>query len=241
MLRRWFKRSPEPEAKFDPICPEKPFVAFGDVHGRFDILQRFPENDLGAQIIFLGDLIDRGEQSADVLNVLFSVPEIICLMGNHEKMMLDFVDQPLSHGGRWLRYGGLQTLASFGVAGVSETSTGADLERARDGLVDAMGPDLLDWVRNLPKSWVSGNVAFVHAGADPALAIDAQSSKTLLWGHNDFGRVPRTDGMWIVHGHTITDKPELKPGIVSIDTGAYATGNLTAATIVDGDVKFDYV
>jgi serine/threonine protein phosphatase 1 len=241
MLGKWFKRAEEPPAHFDPVCPDEPFIAIGDVHGRFDILQRFPENNVGGQIIFLGDMIDRGEQSADVLNVLFAVPGIICLMGNHEEMMLDFIAQPQAQGGRWLRYGGLQTLASFGVWGISETSTGGELERARDALVEAMGQDLIDWISGLPKCWTSGNVAFVHAGADPTVPIDAQKNRALLWGHNDFGKVPRKDGMWIVHGHTITEQPMMKPGIISIDTGAYATDNLTAATIMDGGVEFEYV
>jgi serine/threonine protein phosphatase 1 len=241
MLGKWFKRSEEPPAHFDPVCPDESFIAFGDVHGRFDLLQRFPENKLGAQLIFLGDMIDRGDQSADVLRVLFAIPDLICLMGNHEEMMLDFIAQPQSHGGRWLRYGGLQTLDSFGVSGVAETSSGGELEYARDALVDAMGRNLLDWVSNLPKCWTSGNVAFVHAGANPTVPIDAQSNRTLLWGHKDFGKIARKDEMWIVHGHTITDKPEIKPGIISIDTGAYATGNLTAATIAPGDVSFEYV
>jgi serine/threonine protein phosphatase 1 len=241
MFGKWFKQAEEPPAHFDAVSPDESFIAFGDIHGRFDLLQRFPENKVGGRIIFLGDMIDRGDESADVLNVLFTVPGIICLMGNHEEMMLDFIAQPQSEGGRWLRYGGLQTLASFGVTGVSETSTGGELERARDALVDAMGNDLIDWVSSLPKCWTSGNVAFVHAGADPALPIDAQTNRTLLWGHNDFGKIPRKDGMWVVHGHTITEKPEMKPGIISIDTGAYATGNLTAATILKGSVEFEYV
>lgn len=241
MLGKWFKRSKKTPAHFDPICPDEPIIAIGDIHGRFDILERFPMKNPDAQLIFLGDMIDRGEQSAEVLNTLFKASDAICLMGNHERMMLDFIDEPEARGGRWLRFGGLQTLGSFGVSGVSETSSGDELERARDALVDAMGQDLLDWVTNLPKCWTSGNVALVHAGADPEVPIDAQSNNTLLWGHGDFGHVDRTDGVWIVHGHTIIDAPEMKPGIVSIDTGAYATGNLTAATIVPGDVSFRYI
>lgn len=241
MLGKWFKRSKKPQAHFDPICPDEPVIAIGDIHGRFDILERFQIDNPGAQIVFLGDLVDRGEQSADVLKTLHKASNAVCLMGNHERMMLDFIDQPAERGGRWLRYGGLQTLGSFGVSGISETSSGGDLERARDALVDAMGQDLLNWVTNLPNCWTSGNVALVHAGADPEVPIDAQTSTTLLWGHQDFGTVDRTDGVWIVHGHTIVDAPEMKPGIISIDTGAYATGNLTAATIVPGDVSFKYI
>ncbi len=241
MLGKWFKRSKKTAAHFDPICPDEPFVAIGDIHGRFDILQRLPVEQPGSQLVFLGDLIDRGEQSADVLKAVFAASGAICLMGNHEEMMLDFIANPADRGARWLRFGGLQTLASFDISGISQTSSGGELERARDELVDAMGQDLLDWVTNLPKFWTSGNVAFVHAGADPALPITAQDKSALLWGHQDFGNVDRTDGTWIVHGHTIIDAPEMKPGVISIDTGAYATGNLTAATIVPGDVSFKYI
>ena len=241
MFRKWWKR-PEvvPEVQFDPLQPEGNVIAIGDIHGRFDLLSKFAAASASTQVICLGDMVDRGEQSADVLRTLSDLPDVISLMGNHEDMMLQFIDNPVEKGERWLRHGGLQTLASFGVSGVSQTSTGPDLERARDKLFNAMGEDLLNWVANLPKFWTSGNVAFVHAGADPIVSIEDQENRTLLWGHKDFGRVPRADGMWIVHGHTIVDTPVMKRGVISIDTGAYATGNLTAATIMNGDVSFTY-
>jgi len=234
------KREVEQPVEFDPLAPEENVIAVGDIHGRFDLLNKFADAAIPAQIICLGDLIDRGEQSADVLRTLFEVPDVITLMGNHEEMMLSFIDDPKANGERWLRYGGLQTLHSFGVSGISQTSSGPDLEKARDALYAAMGADLVEWVASLPKSWVSGNVAFVHAGADPAVPIDDQENRTLLWGHRDFGRVPRSDGMWVVHGHTIIDSPTVKQGVISIDTGAYATGKLCAATITQGDVSFQY-
>lgn len=244
MLNRWFKRrqpDPEPEPHFDPITPDVPVIAIGDIHGRFDLLERLPEPPAGTQVICVGDLVDRGEQSAQVLRALHEQPDIITLMGNHEQMMLKFIDNPKENGPRWLRYGGLQTLSSFGVSGVSQTSSGDDLERARDALQGAMGEALLDWVINLPTSWVSGNVAFVHAAANPLIPIKDQESRTLLWGHEDFGRKRRRDGIWVVHGHTIVDTPTIKGGVVSIDTGAYATDKLTAATINNGEVEFNYL
>ena len=237
MLNRWFKRrqpDPEPEPHFDPITPDVPVVAIGDIHGRFDLLERLPEPSPDTRVICVG------EQSAQVLRALHSQPDIITLMGNHEQMMLKFIDNPKENGQRWLRYGGLQTLSSFDVSGVSQTSSGAELERARDALREAMGDALVDWVTNLPTSWVSGNVAFVHAAANPLISLKDQESRTLLWGHEDFGRKRRRDGMWIVHGHTIVDTPMVKGGVVSIDTGAYATDKLTAATIHNGEVEFSY-
>jgi serine/threonine protein phosphatase 1 len=159
-------------------------------------------------------------------------------MGNHEEMMLNFLDDPQRHGPRWLRYGGLQTLASFGVAGLSDTSIGPTLDTACATLKAAMGPDLIRWMRHLPTSWQSGNIAVVHAGADPVVPIDDQTQKTLLWGHPDFGKTARTDETWVLHGHTIVDAPEAANGLISIDTGAFATGRLTIASVSAEGVSF---
>ena len=83
-----------------------------------------------------------------------------------------------------------------------------------------------------------GNVNFTHAGADPARPVAAQEAHTLTWGHPDFGMVPRSDGQWIVHGHTIVDAPFVAPGQICVDTGAFFSGRLTAARLADGDVQF---
>ncbi len=79
----------------------------------------------------------------------------------------------------------------------------------------------------------------VHAALDPLLPVDHQPSGTLIWGHADFGKLPRQDGQWVVHGHTIVDAPRILDGVISVDTGAYATGRLTMARITpDGQVSF---
>ena len=191
MFQRWFKRPKDTEPHFAPISPDQPVVAIGDIHGRYDLLKKIPEAKSGVQMVCLGDMIDRGEESAQVLRHMCKATNVITLMGNHEEMMLNFLQNPLDNGPRWLRNGGLQTLESFAVTGVSQTSTGEDLEGARDALFAAMGQDLLDW-------------------------------------------------LWVVHGHTIFDSPRINRGVVSIDTGAYATGKLTAATIHEGEVDFAY-
>lgn len=159
-------------------------------------------------------------------------------MGNHEDMLLNFLDDPARHGQRWLRYGGLQTLASFSVTNATQTSSTKDLEEARDRLVDAMGSPLIDWVRALPSSWQSGNIAVVHAGADPALPISKQDDQVLRWGHPSFDNTARSDGVWIAHGHTIVDMPVMEAGRINVDTAAYATGRLTMALISSDGVQF---
>lgn len=238
MLRDWLNglggRSP-----FPPVDPESAFSAIGDVHGRVDMLERALDALRGRQVICVGDYVDRGDNSADVLRCLHDRPDIICLSGNHEEMMLKFLDAPRRYGNHWLRFGGLQTLASFGVASASVISDGDAMTLARDELHEAIGAPLLNWMRSLPTHWQSGNVAVVHAGADPAISIEDQSTQTLHWGHPKFLRKQRADGVWVLHGHTIVDEPTAQNGRISIDTGAYVTGRLTVAHIDRNDVRFD--
>lgn len=220
-----------------------PHYAVGDIHGRMDLLtllRRAIDQDRldhpemkDAPIVYLGDYVDRGEDTAQVLRHLFHVSQThpdqhICLMGNHEAMMLDFLDNPAKAGPRWLRYGGMQTLASFGITGVQERMTADDLEKTADALRGAIRPAMLTWLQTLPKQYQSGNVVFVHAALNPARAVDDQSTHTRLWGHDDFATTARSDGTWVVHGHSIVDQFSIAQGRMSIDTGAYATGRLTA-------------
>ena len=235
-LNRFFRPASQTVAE-GPLAPAGPMQVVGDVHGRLDLLRLILDaRDPDLPLICVGDYIDRGEQSAGVLRLLAEGPHV-CLMGNHEAMMLDFLDAPEAAGQRWLRNGGLQTLASFGVAGVTVTSGPATLVTAAMALRRAMGDDLIGWLRALPLYHLSGNVAVVHAGADPARPIDVQSN-SLVWGHADFARTPRNDGVWVVHGHTVVDRPIVAQGRVAIDTGAYATGALTMARIDAGALRF---
>lgn len=237
LLRRLWPGRTAPA--FDPIAVDCACFVIGDIHGCADLLELLLDRaPAGAELICLGDYVDRGDDSAGVLRLLSARPDITCLLGNHEAMMLDFLDQPDPRTARWLRYGGLQTLASFGVKGGVETQDQTLLTRLRDDLASAMGDDLIAWVRALPLHLQRGNVAIVHAAADPAVPLEAQDDKTLIWGHPDFGRIARRDGQWVVHGHTIVNVPEQRGGVISIDTGAYATGRLTAAHLSDGACAF---
>jgi serine/threonine protein phosphatase 1 len=236
-------------ARFDaPLMPDDPFFAIGDLHGCDTLLARLLEQiaameQPGAPLVFLGDYIDRGDNSAALLARLHRLSgaggaKVICLMGNHERMMLEALDDPAHAGPRWLRHGGLQTLASFGIAPPGPDAAARVWEAMRDALRAALGPEQEAWLRGLPLYWQSGNVMAVHAGADPARPIPEQGEETLLWGHADFGRAIRSDGLWVVHGHTIVEAPLQHRGRIAIDTGAYATGRLTAALIAPGAVSF---
>tara|TARA_R110002051_G_scaffold146786_2_gene219576 strand:- start:56679 stop:57407 length:729 start_codon:yes stop_codon:yes gene_type:complete len=233
MLSRFF-------ASFDPssLRPDQPLVVIGDVHGCAPLLSRALERAGDAQVICVGDYVDRGPQSADVLHLLRSRPNVICIGGNHEDMMLNFLDNPLQHYARWLQYGGRTTMESFGV----DARTGeSDPVALRDMLVAAMGGSLIEWLNVRPDRFVSGNVAVVHAAADPDQEIEVQASHTLRWGHRRFHSRARKDGMWVVHGHTVVPEGVAQRGRISVDTGAYATGRLTVARITTGAVKFEVI
>ncbi len=226
--------------------PVRPLYAIGDIHGRDDLLsqllERIAEDARGQphDLVLVGDYVDRGESSAAVLHRLRALDasdHVTCLMGNHEAMLLEFLDAPERSGRRWIRNGGLQTLASFGVGGVTETANGDRMAGIRDQLRAAMG-DTESWLRGLKTRFQSGNVLVVHAGADPRHPVDEQEEKTLLWGHPAFHAQPRQDGIWVVHGHTVVDTASARDGRISIDTGAYATGCLTALALREDEVRF---
>ncbi|WP_020039470.1 metallophosphoesterase family protein [Salipiger mucosus] len=232
------------------MSPELPFYAVGDIHGCEGLVrQLLTRLEAGsdadaAKLVFVGDYIDRGDESAQVLTLLSGIQEemgresVICLRGNHEQMLIDCLDDPVGTGARWIRNGGLQTLASYGVA-PPQRAEGDDAWLAmRDSLREAIGERVETWLRGLPVIWRTGNVVVVHAGADPAVPIDDQWEDILVWGHPDFRKRPRTDGLWIVHGHTIVDAAHSENGRIAVDTGAYATGRLTAAHVREGAVDF---
>ena len=240
------KNGPEKANGFSsPIAPDQPFLAIGDVHGRVDLVQHLEQLILekapGLPAVFVGDYLDRVEQSAEVLDLLMSASEhgpqpVHCLRGNHEDMCLKFLDHPVEYGARWLKFGGLQTLSSYGVKLIGTDDKA--LLKLRDALAQAMGDAAIDWLRARPVHWRSGNVHVTHAGADPARPIDQQPERNLIWGHRDFAEKTRTDGQWVVYGHVVVDKPKAARGRIAIDTGAYATGRLTAALISHGTVEF---
>ncbi len=230
------------------ITPERSMYAIGDVHGCNDSLDRLLKQiDAEAAgdeaIVVVGDLVDRGPQSAQVLERLFTLTseapdDVIVLMGNHERMMLDFIDDPSGEGARWLLFGGLDTLSSFGITGVSERLDAEDALEIAHALEGAMPADMLAWLRALPLYWANGNVCCVHAAMNPDKPLARQSERTLLWGHAKFFKQHRADALCVVHGHTIVSQPSVLSGRIAIDTGAYKGGRLSAARLDMGSCRF---
>ena len=204
------------------------------------IFARSPRNKV--DVVLTGDYIDRGPDSHGVLSLLGdltrSEQNITCLRGNHEEMLLSFLDDPILNGRRWLRHGGRETLRSYGLQADNLTDMGIGLQSVAEGLRNAMGHDVLDWLRSLPLQWSSGNVTVAHAALDPERSPDDQVPSTLLWGHPKFFNVPRSDGMWVVHGHTIVARAGVAGrGRIAVDTGAYESGHLSGVLISpDGNI-----
>lgn len=240
-LRRYFGAAP---AAFPPLpCPAPPVCIIGDLHGRLDLLngllaqiERQPGADT-ARIVFVGDLIDRGPDSAAVLERVRALTEARsgraqCLMGNHEQMMLAFLDAPRQSGARWIAAGGAETLASFGLSPWASPAGIAPEERLTvlaSALRAALPDGMEAWLRQRPLFWQDGGLAISHAGADPGRAMTDQTTEALIWGHRLFSRRRRIDGLWLAHGHVIVERVQAQDGRIAVDTGAWRSGRLSAA------------
>lgn len=230
------------------VAPDERIYAVGDIHGRFDLLialLRRIAADAAThgdgrrpRLVFLGDYIDRGEQSRQVLEALASLaatgsPDLVFLRGNHEAALLDFLRDPERHPG-WLRFGGLETLASFGILPPRGATGAAGRARLRDALAAALAP-LRPFLEGLLPSHRAGDVLFVHAAVDPGRPLERQPEDALLWGHRDFLTEDPVPGVRIVHGHYDAAGPVSLPGRICVDTGAYYSGRLTAVRLDTGE------
>jgi serine/threonine protein phosphatase 1 len=234
------------------FAPKQPLYIIGDVHGCATLLDKMLDridvhgvtnNVINPMLILVGDYVDRGPQSAQVLERIYTLqqdtPErVICLMGNHEKMMLDFIDDPAGGGNRWLTFGGGDTLKSYGIKVPGKKADIEDLTEASIELESAMPKGLQAWLRALPLTFQSGNIACVHAAMDPSSSPDKQSSRILLWGHPDFMSEARVDDLWVAHGHTIVKSAACQNSRIALDTGAYRTGRLSVAAVSGGHCTF---
>lgn len=226
--------------------------AVGDVHGRYDLLVALLEAVVAdvatlapadrPLLIFVGDYVDRGPGSAKVLSTLVwlsrhAAVEVAFLRGNHEAMMLAFIDDP-DEALPWLRCGGAATLEAYGV-GLPDRDIEEERWRLRDELMDRLPASHLEFLRGLPTRLVCGDYVFVHAGLRPGVPLARQAEEDLLWIRDDFiGREHRFEKV-VVHGHSWTgDAPTVTPYRIGIDTGAYATGVLTCVRLADRAVGF---
>jgi serine/threonine protein phosphatase 1 len=235
-----FLRS-RPNSRQPQLPPGIRVYAFGDIHGRADLLkQMFAEIDVDLARspvdrpieIYLGDYIDRGPYSGDTLDLLLERGrdrEAIFLKGNHEAYFLEVLREP-SKVSDWRQFGGLQTLMSYGIQPSLSPDPAEQAELIRM-LNEALPPEHLNFLRDLKPSFVCGDFFFVHAGVRPGIPLSEQQESDLLWIRNEFLDSQENFGKFIVHGHTPVRAPDLRSNRINIDTGAYATGNLTLLRI----------
>ncbi len=225
--------------------------AVGDIHGRADLLEQLIDDllaDIAAGgfrappiLVFLGDYVDRGVRSRDVIDLLLSERlspfETYFLKGNHEAAMLQFLSDP-GIGPRWAEYGGVETLVSYGVRPPRTRTSKEEWEQASQDLRIALPANHVAFLNNLDLSVRIGDYVFVHAGVRPGVPLDQQAEHDLLWIRDDFLHDSRWTGALIVHGHTPEHAPYRDSRRIGIDTGAYISGRLTAARFEHDRVEF---
>jgi serine/threonine protein phosphatase 1 len=223
--------------------------AIGDIHGRSDLLQQLLARivaHVSAKpafrpiLVFLGDYIDRGPSSRRVIDQLLLLHEqldVVFLKGNHENYLIQFLKNPRFLTD-WLKFGGLDTLRSYGVLpnNYSDSTEQEYLARSLSLILHQNRHDT--FLSNLKNSFTCGDFFFVHAGVRPGVPLDQQSEKDLLEIRNDFLRHESHFGKIVVHGHTPVPQPDIRANRINIDTGAYATGQLSCLVIEGDEIQF---
>jgi serine/threonine protein phosphatase 1 len=229
------------------IPPGRRIYAIGDIHGRLDLLDRLLEmidrddrarGGSSTELIFLGDLIDRGPDSRGVVERLMALAEtrpVRFLMGNHEEVFLRALEGDLKALRFLIRIGGRETLFSYGIT--EEDYRDLDYDDLM-GVVRAAVPASHIAFMAAFEHWIeAGDYLFVHAGLRPGVALEQQKTADLRWIRDDFLRHQASFGKVVVHGHSISDDIDERSNRIGIDTGAFASGKLTAIGL-DGDERW---
>jgi serine/threonine protein phosphatase 1 len=161
---------------------------------------------------------------------------MVFLKGNHETYLADFMNNPPILED-WQRIGGLETLMSYGITPSINANAAAQATLA--AAFDRKLPEShRRFLRNLKTSFTCGDFYFVHAGVRPGISLEKQREEDLLWIRHEFLLCEEEFGKIVVHGHTPVREPDFRPNRINIDTGAYATGNLTCLILEDSTMRF---
>ena len=214
----------------------------GDIHGRLDLLDELLErihDDLDRKparktlLVFVGDLIDRGPASAQVIERLRTYRRRgvrpVFLLGNHEEVLLRILAGESSLVPSWLMFGGAECLKSYGVSARALRAMSSD--EAMAAIRDAIPPVHVEFLEGFIDTCRFGDYLFVHAGIRPGIEMEQQRQTDLRWIREPFLFDETDHGFVVVHGHTIIPQVEEKSNRIGIDTGAYRTGILTALAI----------
>ena len=221
----------------------KRLFAIGDIHGRRDLLDALLERiamhvrsapPAANILVFLGDYVDRGPASRSVIERLCGLERetgwrCVFLRGNHDQAVLEFLQDP-SYYSAWRGYGAAETLLSYGVM-PPRFENASDFARAWDDFVRKFPPQHSEFLSRLKYFHVEDDYVFVHAGIRPGIALADQSPGDLMWIRENFlshrGRFEKL----VVHGHTPAPAPVILSNRICVDTGAHATGRLTALVL----------
>ena len=250
MVLGFLRRRRSGTGRVPAVPPGTRVYAVGDIHGEIGVLSRLigmvRKDAAGAPVdrrvlVFLGDYVDRGLGSRQVIDFLLDDPapgfESVFLKGNHDACLLAFLEDA-GAGPEWLGVGGQATLLSYEVRMPPGPRNATHLESVREELARALPPDHKAFLEGLSLFHVEGSYAFVHAGVRPGVELEDQQERDLLWIRDEFIDDRRDHGRVVVHGHSVIDRPEVLPNRIGIDTGAYATGRLTCLVLEGESQRF---
>ncbi len=225
------------------IPPGRRVYAVGDIHGRLDLfatlIEAIEADDAAAQhaqttVILLGDLVDRGPESAGVIaraRAWQMQRDLRIIAGNHEEMFLEsFANADVLRN--FLRWGGRETLQSYGIeTGEPGEANPVGLDDVQRMMAAQVPAEDIAFIRSFEDYIVMGEYAFVHAGIAPGVPLENQSIKDLRWIREQFLLYSRPHSHFVVHGHSIYGEPALYANRIGIDTGAFQSGRLTALVL----------
>lgn len=242
------KQAPKADLDIRHLPEGERIYAIGDVHGRADLLrskftaieEHLSRHPVGSHtIVLLGDYIDRGPHSRDVIEAILERRQenrVVALTGNHETLLLDFLSAPQTYP-LWAKLGGAETLMSYGVPPPS-AHTEEQLRALAATLREAMPAAHLAFLKELPLAFFREGFLFVHAGVRPNVPFDKQSEADLLWIRDDFLDHKGDFGAMIVHGHSRVTHPDIRRNRINIDTGAYISSRLTCLVLDASGLSF---
>lgn len=244
MLNRLLRKKVRPPRPIDSAkIPEgRRVYAIGDVHGRNDLLLQLLDkivSDDGnrglaeSEIIFLGDLVDRGPDSASVIDTVMKlqadVGKVRFLMGNHEEIFLAAATGNEKSVRFFNRIGGRETILSYDIS--MKEYIELDISQLAQRIPELFPQEHVDFIAGFEDQIIIGDYAFVHAGIRPGIPLPEQSKKDLRWIREEFLSVEDAHDKIIVYGHTISEEVVESGNRIGIDTGAYHTGKLTALAL----------